>query len=108
VAALAGLLGVAVLVVLNAAIAAVCVRLLRVRLSTRLGVAVFAGILVPVPLVVVVLVGSGILGLGADLGSRSMAVWTTILLPLGLGAAFDVFWMPSPSEVEIRQGREVD
>jgi len=103
VAALAGLLGVAVLVLINAVIAAVCVRLLRVRLSTRLGVAVFAGILVPVPLLAVVLVGSGILGLGADLGSQSMAVWTTILLPLFLGAAFDVFWMPSPEAAAARR-----
>jgi hypothetical protein len=103
VASLAGLLGVAILVLVNAAIAAVCIRLLRVRLSTRLGVAVFAAVLVPVPLFVVVIVGSGVLGLGVDLGSRSMAVWTSIVLPLGLGAAFDVVWMPSPDAAAARR-----
>lgn len=87
----------------NAALAAICVRLLRVRLSTRLGVTVFVAVLVPIPLTLVVLVGSGLLGLGVDLGSRQMAVWTTILLPLGLGAAYDVFWMPPPETVAARR-----
>lgn len=96
-----GLVGVALLLLVQTAIAALLVRFLRVRLDTRWGVIVFVLFLIPLALTISTLVLSGVLGLGADLGSRETAVFVSILVPFALGVTIDVLWMPAPAEVDL-------
>lgn len=98
---LAGLVGLVVLVAAHTLVAAVTVRLLRVRLTTRWAPVVFALAIVPVVLVASTLVITGGLGLGPDLGSARLALFLLVAAPLGLGMAIDYLWMPPPDEVEL-------
>jgi hypothetical protein len=101
------LLGLLVIVLVNSALAALLTRFFRVRLGTRWGTVVYVLLLSPVVLVLVVLVLSGVLGLGGDIGDRGVVVGLTVLLPLALGVTFDYFWMPAPEEVDVpERGRE--
>lgn len=93
--------GLAFILLVNCAVAALMTRFFRVRLSTRWGSALYALFLVPVVLVVLTLFFSGVLKLGPDLGSAGAVVVTTVLLPLATGVTFDYFWMPSPDEVDL-------
>lgn len=97
-----GAVGVVLLIAVNAAIAALAIRLLRVRLATRWGAALYTLVLVPLPLVAVLLFASGPLGIGANLGDRGTVVFVTVVLPIAVGGAFDVLWMPTPAEVADR------
>lgn len=97
----AGAIGLVVILGINSAIAAVLTRFFRVRLDTDWGTAVYVLFFGPIVLFVVTLVLSGVLNLGANLGTPAAVVVLTIVLPLSLGAAFDFFWMPAPEEVEI-------
>lgn len=97
---LAGVLVVGILVAVHTAIAAIATRLLRVRLASAWGPVVFSLLLVPVLLVASTLVVSGGLGLGADLGGPSVALFVLVAVPMGLGLAIDYLWMPAPDEVE--------
>ena len=96
-----GLVGLAIIVVVHTAIAAVLTRLLRVRLSSRWGPVVYAVLLIPVVLVVSTLVLSGVLGLGSNLGSPGTAMFLLVAVPLALGVTIDYVWMPAPDEVEL-------
>lgn len=91
----------AAIVGLHTLFAAVATRFFRVRLDTQWGAAAYALFLIPVLLGISTLVLSGPLGLGSDLGSRELVVTLVIALPLALGYAIDVFWMPHPEEVEL-------
>lgn len=95
------------LVFVNAALAALGTRFLRIRLHTRWGSALYTATLLPLVLLVVTLVVSGVLGLGPDLGSPAAVVGVTVGLPMALGVAFDYFWMPAPAELDLprRGGR---
>ncbi|HET7324613.1 MAG TPA: hypothetical protein VFJ06_09795 [Halococcus sp.] len=97
----ADLVGLAVVVGINTAVAALCTRILRVRLATRLGVAIYILILVPIVEVLVVLVLTGTLNLGPNLGSAGAVLGVTVVFPFALGVTFDYFWMPAPEEVEL-------
>ena len=94
----------AVLVV-HTVIAAVMTRFLRLRLNTQWGPVVYAAVLVPVVLVVTTLVFSGVLGIGFDLGSPGAVVGLMVGMPLVLGFAVDVLYMPSPDEYELPDTR---
>lgn len=96
-----GILGLLVIVLLNTAMTALMTRFFRVRMNTRWGGLLYAVMLCPVAMFVVVLVLSGIFGLGLDLGSRELALLITMGLPLVVGITFDYFWMPAPDEVEL-------
>ena len=96
-----GLLGLAVIVAVHTAIAAVLTRLLRVRLSSQWGPIVYAVLLIPVVLVVSTLVLSGVLGLGSNLGDARTALFLLVAVPLALGVTIDYVWMPAPDEVEL-------
>jgi hypothetical protein len=98
---IADLVGLAVVVAVNAAAAALGTRVLRVRLSTVWGTAIYVAVLVPFVQVAATLVLTGPLGLGPDLGSPLGVLAATVALPLALGVAFDLFWMPAPDEVEV-------
>jgi hypothetical protein len=95
---LAGLL---VIVLVNSAVTALMTRFFRVRLDTRWGSMLYALLLCPVVVLLLVLVLSGVLGLGGNLGSRGTVVFLTIFVPLALGLTFDYIWMPDPEEVEL-------
>jgi len=97
----ADLVGLAVVVGVNAAIAALATRFIRVRLDTLWGVALYIALLVPTVLFVTTLVATGPLGLGPYLGGTTTVLGVAVLLPFALGVAFDYFWMPSPAEVEL-------
>ncbi|WP_135821196.1 hypothetical protein [Halostella litorea] len=93
--------GFVVLVGVHTLIAAVATRYFRVQLKTQWGSAAFALLLTPLLLVVSTLVLSGVLGIGGNLGDRNTAVFVVILLPLVLGYAIDMFWLPAPEEIEL-------
>jgi hypothetical protein len=98
---IAAAVGLVVLVGLHTLVAAVATRLLRVRLASRWAPVVFALALVPLLLVASMLVVTGSLGLGPDLGSPGMALFVLVAVPLGLGLAVDYLWMPAPEDVEL-------
>ncbi|MDY6818361.1 MAG: hypothetical protein SVG88_06835 [Halobacteriales archaeon] len=93
--------GLAVLVVIQTALAAVLTRFFRIRLSTRWGSLVYAVVLVPLALLVTTMVLSGLLGLGPDLGGPTAVVFLMIGVPLAIGLTIDYLWMPAPEEVEL-------
>jgi len=95
------LVGVLVIVLLNSGVTALMTRFFRVRLDTRWGSLLYALLLCPVALFVLLLVFSGVFKLGGNLGSRATVVTLMIFLPLALGMTFDYVWMPSPDEVEV-------
>jgi uncharacterized membrane protein len=98
-AALADVVGVLVIVAINTALAAILTRFFRLQLETRWGSGLYAVVLIPIVQLIVLLFASGVLGLGGAL-DRSTAIVVTIVVPLGLGAAIDVFWMPPPEAVD--------
>ena len=93
--------GLLVIVAINAGAAALMTRFFRVRLDTDWGPVVFALTIEPVVLTLLVLVLSGVLGLGGNLGSAGLVFGITVVLPMALGVAFDYFWMPAPDDVEL-------
>ncbi|GAA0666516.1 hypothetical protein ACFQDG_17190 [Natronoarchaeum mannanilyticum] len=96
--AVAGLLFV---VALHTVIAAVATRFFRISLDTVWGSAVYAVLFVPMLLIASTLVLTGALGLGGNLGSKTTAVLLVIAIPLTLGFAIDLLWMPDPETVEL-------
>lgn len=102
----AELLGVLVIVLINSGVTALMTRFFRVRLNTRWGSLVYAVLLCPVVMVVILLILSGVFRLGGNLGSRSLVLTITVFVPLAIGMTFDYFWMPSPEEVEIQTAAE--
>jgi predicted PurR-regulated permease PerM len=102
----ADLVGLVVVIGVNAAVAALGTRILRVRLATRWGVAIYVLVLVPVVQVLMVLVLTGPLGLGPNLGGAVTVLGVAVALPFALGVAFDYFWMPAPAEVELPETLE--
>lgn len=94
-------IGLVIILGVNTALAALLTRFLRVRMATRWGTVVYVAFLVPVAQVIVTLVLSGPLGLGANLGSPATVIGIAVLLPFALGVAFDVLWMPTPEEAEV-------
>ncbi len=96
-----GIVGLLVIVLVNSALAALMTRFFRVRLDTSWGSLLYALFLIPLTMVLVLFVLSGVFDLGADLGSRAAVITLTIAVPLALGLTFDYFWMPAPEEVEL-------
>jgi len=96
-------LGLALLVLVNSAAAALLTRFFRVRLQTRWGSLAYIAFAVPVALLVSTLVLGSVLG--PDLGSPAAVVGVTVLLPFSLGVSFDYFWMPAPEEVDLPERR---
>ncbi|WP_135536226.1 hypothetical protein [Halostella pelagica] len=97
----ASLVGFLVIAGLHTLIATVATRFFRVRMKTQWGSAIFALLLTPLVLVVSTLFLSGMLGLGGNLGDRNTALFVVVLLPLALGYSIDVFWLPSPEEIDL-------
>ncbi|WP_435333706.1 hypothetical protein [Haloarchaeobius sp. TZWWS8] len=98
---LVGIVGLLVLVAVNTAIAAVSTRFFRERMNTDWGSVLYTVLIVPFLLLATTLVISGGLQLGANLGSKNLALLVSIALPLVLGVTVDYFWMPAPDEIEL-------
>lgn len=98
-AAFADVVGVVVIVAINATLAAILTRFFRLQLATWWGSGLYAVVLIPIVQLIVLLVASGLFGLGGAM-DRSSAIVVTIVVPLGLGAAIDAFWMPPPKAVD--------
>ncbi|MFC6799179.1 MULTISPECIES: hypothetical protein [unclassified Haladaptatus] len=96
-----GLVGLLVIVGVNSLVAALMTRFFRVRLSTTWGTALYALVLIPLVLIALTIVLSGVARLGIDLGSPGAVMAIAVALPFALGVAFDYFWMPSPDEIEV-------
>jgi len=91
--------GLLIVVGVDVAIATVTIRFFRLRLATRWGRAFYTLVLTPPLLIAVLLLLSGPFGLGGDVGGPGSAVVIGIVLPLGLGASIERFWMPPPDAV---------
>ncbi|WP_252700881.1 hypothetical protein [Natronosalvus vescus] len=94
-------IGLLVIVGLHTLFAAIATRFFRIRLETQWGSLIYIAFLIPVALFASMLVLSGTLGLGPDLGSAEMVFVVVIALPVLLGYTIDVFWMPHPEDVEL-------
>lgn len=97
---LLGAVGLLIVVAVHTFLTAVATRYIRLRLNTRWGRALYAGLLVPILLVGTTIVLTGALGLGASL-DRQTALLVVLVLPLTLGYAIDLFWMPAPEDIEL-------
>lgn len=93
--------GVALIVAIHTAVAVVLTRFFRLQLKTDWGAAVYTLVLVPLALLVSVTILSGVFGLGGNLGGLDVVILLVIVLPLSVGIAIDVFWMPAPEEIEL-------
>lgn len=101
--------GLAVILLVNTAVAALLTRFFRVRMNTRWGSALYAALLGPLALLVLTMVLGTVLG--PNLGGPATVVTVTIVVPMAVGVAFDYFWMPAPDEVELPEqygGGQVD
>ncbi|WP_226010773.1 hypothetical protein [Halomicrobium salinisoli] len=96
-----GLAGLLVIVLVNSAVTALLTRFFRVRLDTSWGGMLYSLLICPVAALIGLLVLSGVLGLGENLGSRGAAVALTVLLPVAIGITFDYLWMPPPEDVDL-------
>jgi len=97
----------AVIVSVNAALAALATRYFRYQMNTRWGAALFTLVFVPLGYLVTTLVLAGFLGLGSGLFSNNGTLLAvTWALPFALGVSFDLFWMPAPEEVELPASAE--
>ncbi|AZH26629.1 hypothetical protein [Haloplanus aerogenes] len=84
----------------NTLITAVLTRFFRLQLKTRWGTVVYTALLVPVVLVVTTIVVFS-LGVGVDLGSAGAVLGLMVALPMALGVAIDVLYVPAPDEYEL-------
>jgi hypothetical protein len=99
--AVTDVVGILLILGVNTALAALLTRFFRVRMKTRWGAVLYALLITPVVQLLVILVLSGIANLGGPVGSAAAVVGLFVLLPMGLGMAFDYFWQPAPEEVEL-------
>ena len=89
--------------VFHTLVAAVMTRFFRVRLETDWGAVVYAAMLIPVALVALTLVFSGVLGIGPDLGSNLAVLAVMVGVPAALGATIDVLYMEPPEQYDLPQ-----
>lgn len=90
-----------VVFVVHTLIAAVMTRFFRLRMNTQWGAILYALVLIPLVLLVTLLVFTGVLGIGVDVGNSVVAIVLLIAMPLALGYTIDVLYMPSPEEYEL-------
>jgi hypothetical protein len=98
-------LGILLVVVVHTFLAAVSTRFFRLRMNTRWGRALYAGIFVPLLLVASTILLTGALGIGSDVG-RTAAVMLVLVVPLILGYSIDLFWIPAPGEIDLPETAE--
>jgi hypothetical protein len=101
-----GIIGLLLILFVNSAISALATRFFRVRLDTRWGSGVYVALCIPLVLLAVTMVLSGVFRLGPNLGSPAAVVGLTIVLPMTLGVTFDYVWMPSPDDVDLPEQQD--
>ena len=82
-------------------LAAVMTRFFRLRLDTQIGWVLYSLGSIPVALFVSTLVFTGVLNIGPDLGSPTVAGAILIGLPLAIGLTIDLLYVAQPDEVEL-------
>ncbi|NHN59990.1 MULTISPECIES: hypothetical protein [Halorussus] len=101
-ASVATVFGFLLIMVVNTVLAAVAIRFFRLRLSTDWGAVVYTAVLIPLLYLATTILLSGFVGFGGsgvrDRGTALILVW---VLPFTLAVSLDVFWMPSPEEVDL-------
>jgi heme/copper-type cytochrome/quinol oxidase subunit 1 len=85
----------------HALVAAVMTRYFRIRLSTDWGAVVYTLLFVPVVLLVLTQVFTGVLGIGPNLGGAVTVLAVMVGLPLAVGVAVDVLYMRPPEEYDL-------
>jgi hypothetical protein len=83
---------------LHTLVAAVLTRFLRIRLRTQWGYLFYTTLVGTVTLFITTLIFSGVLNIGINLGDAVTAAIIMIALPLGLGVAIDILYVPPPEE----------
>lgn len=96
-----GLLLTGVVLAVHALVAAVMTRYFRIRLSTDWGAVLYTLLFVPVVLVVLTQVFTGVLGIGPDLGSAVTVLAVMVGLPLAVGVTVDVLYVRPPEEYDL-------
>ncbi|MFB6169184.1 MAG: hypothetical protein ABEJ43_10120 [Haloferacaceae archaeon] len=91
----------AVVLGVHALVAAVMTRFFRIRLATDWGTVVYTLLFVPVVLVLLTQVFTGILDIGPNLGSPTTALAVMVGLPLAVGVTVDVLYMRPPEEYDL-------
>jgi hypothetical protein len=102
---LLGGIGILLVVVVHTFLAATSTRFFRIRMRTQWGRALYAAVFVPLLLVASTMVLTGALGIGSDVG-RPAAVMLVLVVPLILGYSIDLFWIPSPDEIDLPETTE--
>ncbi|MFC7082367.1 hypothetical protein [Halorussus caseinilyticus] len=94
--------GFLLIMVVNTVLAAVAIRFFRLRLTTTWGAVVYTAVLVPLLYFGTTILLSGFIGFGGsgvqDRGTALILVW---VVPFTLAVSLDIFWLPSPDEVEL-------
>ncbi|MFB6222015.1 MAG: hypothetical protein ABEH90_11320 [Halolamina sp.] len=101
---MASALSIAVLlavIAVHALVAAVLTRYFRIALDTNWGTALFVVAGIPLVLLALTFVFSGVLGLGPALGSPVVVLVVLIAAPVALGALVDLLYVPPPEEYDL-------
>lgn len=96
---LGGMVGLVVLVGLNAVLAGIATRFARLWAASRVGTVLAIAVLVPLVLTLSTMLLSGVMYLGIDLGDTTVAVVLAIAIPMALGVTIDYVWVASPAAV---------
>lgn len=91
---------------LHTLLAAVLTRYFRVTMNTTWGRAVYTAFFVPLVLFVSTLLFTGVLNIGPDLGGPRAVLGVVIGLPMALGVAVDMLYVPAPEEYDLPETRE--
>ncbi|ESS05612.1 MAG: hypothetical protein A07HB70_02089 [uncultured archaeon A07HB70] len=91
----------AVVLALHALVAAVMTRYFRIRLATDWGTVLYTLLFVPVVLLLLTQVFTGVLGIGPNLGSAAVALAVMVGLPLAVGVTVDVLYMRPPEAYDL-------
>lgn len=93
--------GLVFMMLVHTVLSAIGTRFFRVRMNTSWGAAIYAATVIPAVLLVSMIFFSGVLGLGGFVGGLDTTLLLVVILPLSLGVAIDLFWVPAPDEVEV-------
>ncbi|WP_134671409.1 hypothetical protein [Halorussus marinus] len=95
-------IGFLLIIGVNTVVAAVAIRFFRLRLATTWGAALYTALFVPLIYFVTTILLSGFVGFGGGgVGDRATALILVWVLPFTLAVSLDVFWLPSPDEIEM-------
>lgn len=93
--------GFLVVITVHTVIAVLAIRFLRVRLGSSWAPFIYAIVFIPVVYVPTTVVLGGLLGAGGATVDPGTLFVIAFLLPLAVGVAIDLFWLPAPEAVEV-------